>query len=453
MNITKDITKLEKSSVKLNVTIAKDDVNSEYNELISKYAKSVQLPGFRKGKVPRDVLIRKFGEALKGEAAGKIIEKAIENIFSDESFPRENQPLPYSTPSLQEEPKLDLENDFHFALVYDVLPAVKVDKWEGLETEIPDVSIGEEDINRELESIRERNSIVLDKNDGEEAATGDVVTVTYSELDDSGVMLENSKREDFTYTLGSGNNHYRFDEEIIGMKKGETKEFSKTYPEDHIEFAGQTKKLRLNLTALKIKKLPDLDDDLAQDVDEKFNTLEDLVNDIRQRLNKDLEQSQRNIKINKILEKIIENTPVDIPESMLRAELDSRWKNLARRLNTDTNGLYKMMGNSADKAEAVIDTWKPEALKDLHSRLIIETVIEALKLDASNDEAEAEIEKMASESRGDLEEFKKYYGSDRMMELLKDDIKERKFFDILLEKNTFKTGEKKSYIDLVSNNR
>ena len=453
MNITKDITRLEKSSVKLNVTISKDDVNSEYNELISTYAKSIQLPGFRKGKVPRDVLIRKFGDALKGEAAGKIIEKAIESIFSDESFPRENQPLPYSTPALQGEPKLDLESDLHFSLVYDVLPAVKVENWQGLEVEIPDVSIGEEDINRELESVRERNSIVLDKNDGEEAATGDVVTVTYCELDDSGVMLENSEREDFAFTLGSGNNIYRFDDEILGMKKGETKEFSKTFAEDHVEFAGQTKKIKLSLTALKIKKLPDLDDDLAQDVDEKFHTLEDLKDSINQRLNKDLEQSRKSIKINKILEKIMENTPVDIPESMLRAELDSRWRNLARRLNTDTNGLYKMMGNSAGNAESLIESWKPDALKALHSRLIIETVMEDLKLEASDNEAEAEIEKMASEDQDDLEKIKEYYSSNsRMKDLLKEEIKERKFFDILLDKSTFITGEKKSYMDLASNN-
>jgi trigger factor len=350
---------------------------------------------------------------------------------------------------MEEEPKLDLENDLKFSGIYDVLPEVKVEKWQGLEAEIPDVSIRDEDLNRELEHIREHNSIVLDKNEGESATEGDVLTVNYCELDESGETLSGSEREDFTFTLGSSNNIYQFDDEVKGMKKGETKEFSKTYAEDHKDYPGQTKKIRVSLTALKIKKLPELDDELAQDVDEKYNTLEDLKNSVRERLNKDLERRLREIKINKLLEIIMEKTPVEIPESMMRIELDSRWRNLARRFNTDTNGLYKMIGN--EQAEAIINEWKPEAEKALHSRLIVETLIEELKLDANDEETEEELEKQAKESDASIEDIKKYYGEDQVMEYMKEDIKERKFFDMLLEKNTIRLGEKKSYIDLFSN--
>ena len=452
MTVTKEITPLEKSSVKLSVTVGKDDVRTEYDDLLKEYTRTIQIPGFRKGKVPRDVLVRKFGDSLKGEALGKIIEKSVGEVFEDETFPRESRPLPYSTPRVEEEPKLDLESDLKFSVVYDVLPAVKIEKWEGLEAEIPDVSIGEEDIAKELEIIRERNSIVLDKDDGETAAKDDVVTVDYCELDDSGEAAENSKREDFSFTLGSTYNAYKFDDEITGMKKGETREFTKTYPEDDNDFPGKTKKLKVTLKTLKIKKLPDLDDDLAQDVDEKFKTLEDLKNSIRERLNKDLENRLRDIKINKLLEKIMENTPVEIPESMLRMELDSRWRNLARRLNTDTDGLYKMMGNSADGAESILERWKPDAVKALHSRLIVETLMEDLKLEASDEEVEKEIEKLAAETGTELEEVKKYYQEERMKDYMKEDVKEHKVFDILLEKNNIKTGEKKNYTDLVANN-
>jgi len=452
VNLTREVTRLEKSSVKLDITIGKDDVASEYDKLISTYAKSAQIPGFRKGKVPRDVLVRKFGDALKDEAMGKIIEKAVETIFEDESFPKEEKPLPYATPAMKDEPKLDLESDLKFSLVYDVLPVVKVEIWQGMEAEIPDVSISDDDINKELENIRERNSIVLDKGEEETAALNDVVTITHAELDDSGEVLPDSEREDFTYTLGSGHSIYQFDDEITGMKKGETKEFTKTYAEDHGSFAGAVKKFRLTLTALKVKKLPDLDDDLAQDVDEKFKTLVDLKNHIQQKLSGNLEQTLRNIKINSILDKIMESSPVEIPESMLRAELDSRWRNLARRFDTDANGLYKLIGNSPEKAEALIESWKGDAAKALHSRLVIETVMEDIKLTASDEEADAELEKQAAESQASLEDIKAYYADERMKELLKENIKERKFFDMLLEKNTFKTGEKKSFVDLITNN-
>jgi len=454
VNITKEITRLEKSSVKLSVTIGKDDVNSEYNELLKEYTKTIQLPGFRKGKTPRDVLVRKFGDALKGEALGKIIEKSVTEIFEDESFPRENRPLPYSQPSVQEEPKLDLETDLQFSVVYDVLPEVKISKWEGIEAEVPDITIDEEDISRELEIIRDRNSIVLDKSEGESAGKGDVLTVNYCELGDGGDVLAGSERQDFTFTLGTSHNVYKFDEEVTGMKKDETREFSKTYEEDFSDkdLAGKTKKLKVTLTALKSKKLPELDDDLAQDVDEKFKTLEDLKNSIRERLNKDLERRLRSVKINKLLETIMGNTPVEIPDSMMRIELDSRWRNLARQLNTDTDGLFKMMGNSQERAETLIENWKPDASKALHSRLVVETLIEELKLEASDEETEKELEKMAQESEASLEDVKKYYQEERMKEYLKESIKESKLFDLLLEKNKIKTGKKEKYLDLIKNN-
>jgi len=454
VTVTKEATRLEKSSVKLSITVGKDDVKSEYDELLREYSKSIQIPGFRKGKVPREVLVRKFGDALKGEALGKIIEKAVGGIFEDESFPRENRPLPYSTPQVQDEPKLDLENDLQFSVIYDVLPTVKVEKWEGLEVEYPDVSISEEDISKELDQIRDRNSIVQDKNEGEPAAKDDVLTVNYCELGDSGEIVKDSERQDFTFTLGSGYNIYEFDDDVTGMKKGETREFTKTFPEDfsNKDIAGKTKKIKVTLTALKIKKLPDLDDDLAQDVDEKFKTLDDLKNSIRERLTKDLENRIKTIKINKLLEKIMENTPVDIPESMIKMELDSRWRNLARRFNTDANGLYKIMGNNPAGAESIIEGWKPEATKALHSRIIIETLMEDLKLEASDDEAEKELERLSKESGTAIDEVRKYYEDERMREYLKEDIKEHKVFDILLEKNTLKTGNKQNYVDLIGNN-
>jgi trigger factor len=452
VTVTKEITRLEKSSVKLSVTVGKDDVRSEYDALLSEYTKSIQLPGFRKGKVPRDVLVRKFGDSLKGEALNKIIEKSLGEVFGDEGLPRGDRPLPYSTPRIEGEPKPDVESDLHFSVVYDVFPAVKVEKWEGIEVEIPDVSVSDEDLARELELVRDRNSIVLDKDEDAAAASGDVVTVDYCEVDDSGQVLAGSERKDFSFTLGSGNNFYKFDDEITGMKKGETGEFTKTYPEDYAdkELAGKTRKLKVTLTALKEKKLPNLDDDLAQDVDEKFKTLDDLKNSIRERLEKELGNRLRNIKNNKLLKKIMENTPVEIPESMIRAELDARWRNLAHRFNTDSDGLYKMMGNTAENAESIIESWRPDAVEALHSRLIVETLIEELKLEATDEEVEDEIERLASEDGIDLEEYRKYYEDETMKEYLKEDIKERKFFDILLERNVIKTGEKVNYPELVS---
>jgi trigger factor len=355
---------------------------------------------------------------------------------------------------VQDEPEFDPERDLTFSVVYDVLPKVAVGQWKGLEAEVPDVSVGDEDIQRELEAIRDRNAFVLDRDEGAAAEKDNVVTVNYGEIGDDGAVSPGSERQDFVFTLGSGYNIYKFDDEITGMKKGETRDIEKTYPEDfsEAELAGKTKKIRVTLTALKEKKLPDLDDDLAQDVDEKFKTLEDLKNNIRERLDRTLEKQLRDIKISKILEKIVENTPVDVPESMIRLELESRWRNLARRFGASVEDIVSMMSRSGQNPMEIQDGWRPEAVKALHSRLIVETFIEEQDISASGEEMEKEFERIADEMGNSLEEVKKYYEQDHMKEYLQEDIKERKIFDLLLAENTIKLGEKTNYLDIVGNN-
>jgi trigger factor len=460
VTINKELSSQEHSSVRLALTVAKDDVRSQYNEILDGYAKTVQIPGFRKGKAPRDVLVRKFGEALDKEVLGTVIEKSLEQVFGDEGLSREERPLPYSAPDLQGEPKLDLEQDLSFSVVYDVLPKVAVGKWKGLEAEAPEAELTEEDLNRELEQVRERNAVVLDREEDAGAEKGNVVTVSYCELAEDGAPLPNSEREDFVFTLGTGYNIYKFDDEILGMKKGETREIVKTYPaeedgsagESESPLAGKTLTLRVSLTALKERMLPDLDDDLAQDVDEKYQTLEDLKNHIRKNLQENLERRLREIKISSLLEKILADTPVDIPESMIRIELESRWRSLARRFNTTAEEFIKTMEQDDETAEAIQNGWRPAAVKALHSRLIVETLMEDLKLEAGDEEVAKEIERLAAEDEAVAEDIRKYYQQDEARLYLKEDIKEKKLFDILLAENTIKPGKKENYLDLMSNN-
>jgi trigger factor len=452
--ISKDIARLEHSSVRLTLTVGKDEVRSQYNEMLANYTKSLQIPGFRKGKAPKEVLERKFGGALKDEVLSRIIEKSITELFDDESFPKEDRPLPYSTPQVQDEPVLDLDADLTFSMVYDVLPRFTMGTWKGLEVEVPRADISAEDINRELEVIRDRNAIVMDKDEKAAAAKGDVVTVNYLELSGTGEPLPGTEREDFVFTLGTGYNVFKFDDEITGMKKGETRDIEKSYPagfEDK-DLAGKTRKIRVTLSALKEKKLPELDDDLAQDVDEKYKTLEDLKNSIRERLAGNLKKRLRDITVSGILEKVMENTPVEVPESMIRIELESRWRNLARRFNTSPEELVKIMDKSGQGYDAIITEWRPDAVKALHSRLIVETLMKDLALEASDEDVEQTLEAVAAESNSPPEDIKKYYQQENMKEYLKEEIKERKLFDILVKENTVKPGKKVNYLDLTANN-
>ncbi|MDR1144272.1 MAG: trigger factor [Spirochaetaceae bacterium] len=453
MPISNTITRLEHSAVRLTLTVEKDDVRARYAELVNEYLKSAAIPGFRKGKVPREVLERKFGPVLKDETINKIFSTAITEVFEDESFPKENRPLPYSTPRLEgDEPVLDPDKDLSFSVVYDVLPAVTVGPWKGLEVEIPNVTVEEEDIRRELEEIRERSAVVLDRDDGEAAAKDDVVTINYTELDGGGNPVQGSERQDFVFTLGSGYNLYQFDDDLTGMKKGETRDITKTFPADYTqsELAGKTLTIRVTLTALKEKKLPDLDDDLAQDVDEKYTTLEDLKNSIRERLAGNLNARIRDITVSKILEKVLESTPIDLPESMITLELDSRFRNLARRFNTGPEELAQNLIKTGQDPEKLREDWKPDAEKVLKSRIIVETLLQDLNLEASEEEVRQEIQKLSNDSDTSPEEIKKYYEQENVQDYLRENIKERKLFDLFIAENNVKKGKKETYPDLMS---
>jgi len=446
VKVTKEITKLEKSAVKLTVTIAKKDVAEGYNETLNKYAKNIQIPGFRKGHVPVSVLERKYGEALKADAAGEIIEKALGQVFDE----IEEKPLPYAQPTMDEPPVLDTTKDLTFAVTYDIFPVVKVENFDGITIKEPVVTIGEEELNEELNQIRERNAMVLDKKDEEAAASGDIATIDYSELDENGNVIEGSAREDFAFTIGSGQNIFKIDDDIIGMKKGETKEITKTYKKDFEDkdLAGTTKKLKVTIKALKIRNLPDLDDELAQDVNEKYKTLEDMKADITKNMEAAKNKRIDEIKSNSLLEQLVEKNAFDLPKSMVAAELDSRWRMMAQQFRTTPEQLDKMVSASGQTKEAMLTEWTGDAEKMLKSRIIVEVLLKERNITVTPEEIDAEYEKIAKDAGISLEEVKKHYADPRAKEYLIDDTKEQKLYKELFNQVKVTKGDKIKFADL-----
>lgn len=454
MIVNREITRQEKSSVKLTLTIPQAEVQSQYDTLIKKYAGQIQIPGFRKGKAPVHVVEQKIGEAVREENLGTVMETALQEVFQSEDFPREDLPLAYSTPSLAEEFEKDFEKDLSFSVVYDVFPRVSIENWKGYEVQVPDVNVDKAAIQSELEAIQERNAIVIDKNEGEGAKNGDILTVNYAELDEEGQIIPGSEREDFVFTLGTELNIYKFDTELEGMKKGETKEFTKTFgpEENNKDLAGTTKKIRVSLTLIKEKQLPALDDELAQDVDERFKTLADLEDDIKKKLGEHLEKKLREIKISAILEKIIEKHNIDIPQSMIDMEMDGRWRNMARQFGMDVQQVKQLFAANQEQMETISQEWLAAAEKSLKARLIIESLINDLKLQASEEEVKDLVQQMADEAKVSVEEVNKYYATEQMQEQLLEEVKERKLQDLLIAENKIKKGKKTTYLDLMANN-
>lgn len=446
MEVTKEITKLENSAVKLTVTIPQKDVAAEYNESVAKYAKNIQIPGFRKGKVPASVLERKYGEMLKADAAGELIEKALGEIF--ESI--DEKPLPYAQPSMEEAPVLDITKDLTFTVTYDVFPTVKIEKLDEIAIEEPVVEIGEEELNTELQQIRERNAMVVDKKDDEAAAKDDIATVNYCELADDGSELEGTQRQDFVFTIGSGQNIFKFDNDVVGMKKNETKEITKTYDADFEDkdLAGTTKKIKVTVTALKIRNLPDLDDELAQDVNEKYNTLEDMKTDIKRNMEAIKERRVNEIKSNALLEQLVEKNQFDLPKSMIRAELDHRWRMMAQQFGTTTEQLDKLVASSGQSKETMLTEWTGDAEKMLKSRIVVESLLKDRNITVTPEEIEKEMENIAEKSGVSVEEVKKHYADPRSKEYLIDDTKEQKLYSQLFAEVKVTKGDKIAFADL-----
>lgn len=449
MDIQKRFTPQDKSRVRLEITIGQKEVSDFYRGMLQKYAKTIQIPGFRKGKVPENILEQKYGDALKHDAEGDLINDAIERAV--ENADKYEKPLPYSQAELDGEPVFDPEKDFSFAVVYDVFPKADLKKLEGFEIEVPDAAVEDGDVNKELEAIRERNALVTDKDDGAPAENGDIATITYCEIDGEGKEIENSRRDGFVLTIGKSFDAYKLDDAVIGMKKGETRDVEKAYPENY-EFqalAGQTKKFKITLDALKKNELPALDDELAQDVSEKYKTLEDLKTDIRKNLQLAMENRISTIRTNALLEKIVEANDFPLPESMVNVELEARWRGLADRFRTDTSKLEKLMAATGSTKSATFDSWRPEAEKLLKSRVVVETLIQDRNITVSPEDVDAEINKIAEKSGVPVEEVKKHYADTRAKEYLIDDMKEQRLYGQLLEKCSVKKGEKTSLEELL----
>lgn len=447
MNFTKNYTPVEKSQMKLSITVRQDEVQNQYALLTKKYSHELQIPGFRKGKVPVKILEQKFGDALRSETFNGIIENVLQEIFA--TADKYERPLPYSQPAIDGTPDFKLDSDMSFTVVYDVRPNIAPANLEGFTVSIPDVTVADEDIDKELKHIQERNALVIDCAETDAVQNGSIVTIDFVELDESGEELDNTRRNDFVFTVGNSDFRYELDDDLIGMKKGEEKIIERSYPADHTDpaLAGKTKKVKVHLTALKRKDLPAIDDELAQDVSEKYATLADLKADISKNLSIKIQDELERRKNNDLLKQIAEANPFELPESMIAAELEGRWEMLANQMRMSGAELEKLTAGvegRLSKASAMQE-WRADAELRLKTRLIVEKLLEERNITVTPEEVEAEYPVIAERSGNTAEEVKKYYTENvRQKEYLIDDIKEKKLYAQLFEKSKLKKTKKMS---------
>jgi len=439
----KNIEKLENSAVRMTVTVSAEGAEKAYNDLLGKYGKQVQIPGFRKGKVPREVLVRKFGEGIKQEAAADLIDAAMKEALEgiDEN--------PISQPLLEDLPAIDLGSPFVFNVTYDIFPDIRLGEYKGVSVEEPQVKILKKHETEELEAIRERNSIVVDKSDGT-VDDGAVVTMDYVELGDDEAPLEETRRTGFVFTVGRDTHPYSVEAELKGMKTGEEKTVEKSYDDDaNPAVAGRTVKLTMSVTAVKERQLPDLDDELAQDVSEDLKTLDDLKKKVKADLKERAEGKLRSMTINRITDALVDGAEIDVPKSMVDADLEHTWQDYVRQSGASEDMLVKALEDNGQSKADILEQWRSDATKSIKTRLIYGKIVEDEKIEATDDEAAAEMEKRAEEFKMPVEELEKMFGGPQFRDYLKNELVQKKLFDFLLDVASVKKGEKIDYTELM----
>ena len=448
MKVEKEVSRLPDSAVKLSVTVSKEDVAENYTNLLKKYAKDIRLPGFRKGKIPTSVIERKFKDEITQEATGGIVNDALNQIFADETA-KDIRPLPYMEPKLEDDklPVYTAGEDLKFAVVYDVFPTVEVKNFSDIVVQVPDVQIGQEEIDDELKAIQERNAVVLDKKEGESAQEGDIVSVDFHETDEAGESIAGSGKEDFVFTLGSDEDYYGLAGDIVGMKKGESKLLEKSWAEDFADktLAGQTKKINLTVKSLKVKNIPELDDELAQDVSDKYQTLEDLKADVKVRLDAAKNTRLEEIKEKSLLSQLVEKNPIEVPKSMLEAQKQAQVRVMAGQYGISEETAQRILDASDKNA---IERFNSSAAETIKKQLVTDALIKERNISASDEDITSEIAQIALENGVTPDDVRYRYKEKEDMDFLINHIKEKKLFAELYKQVKVVTGEKVKFADL-----
>lgn len=455
MNATKEVELLENSQVKLKISIPSEDVQQEYDSIVKEYCEKAYLKGFRKGKVPAEIIIRKLGPSLMDQTRGEVLEKSLSEIFETV----DQKPIPYATPEIKADDALELGKVFTFEVIYDTYPAVELGPYLGLEIDQPAWEITDEDLGRELSGIQEQNALFTDKEIGD-VEKGNIVNIDYVELekldnpDEGGAERAGTKREAFVFEVGTGYNVYKLDDEVLAMKKGETKVITKTFAEDFETkaLAGKTVILRVTLNSIKEKKLPEINDELAQDISEKFQSLDDLKADIRKKLEDAVKTALRSKTITRVLDSVVETSTFPLPASMVDYQLEAMWQEYANQLRIDEKRLTSLLEAQGKSVEDLRKEWTPSAEKRARLQLVVSEISKKENIGIEEADLEAEIAKMAEERKVTAVELKDSLAKNDLVDYMRSNLRMDKLYDFLLSKTTIRAGEKRKVLDILQGN-
>lgn len=416
--------KLEGNQGVLTVEVDAEKVNEGLDEAFKKVVKKVQIPGFRKGKIPRSLFEKRFGvESLYADALDILLPEAYAKAVEETGI----EPV--------DRPEIDIEQmekgkSLIFTAKVTVKPEVTLGQYKGLEVEKLDDTVTDEDVEQELKRLQERHAELVVKEEGT-VENGDTVVIDFEGFVD-GEAFEGGKAENYSLVIGSGTFIPGFEEQLIGMAAGEEKDIEVTFPEEyHAEqLAGKPAVFKIKLHEIKTKQLPALDDEFAKDVDEEVETLDALKEKIKERLTKEKKEEAEAALRDAVVQKATENAQMDIPEVMVKNETDRMIREFEQRLQMQGLNLDLYYQFSGQDEAALREQMKEEAEKRVRVTLTLEAIVKAENIDVTEEEVEKELQEMASLYNLSVDQLKELLGT---LDGLKEDLKMRKAIDFLVE--------------------
>jgi len=408
----------------LTVEVDAETFNKALDDAFKKVVKQVSIPGFRKGKVPRGLFEQRFGvESLYQDALDILLPVEYPKAIDEAGIE------PVDRPEIDVE-KIEKGENLIFTAKVTVKPEVKLGDYKGLNVEKDDTAVTDEDVQEELKGMQNRQAELVVKEEGA-IENGDTVVLDFEGFVD-GEAFEGGKAENYSLEVGSGSFIPGFEEQLVGLEAGAEKDVEVTFPEEyHAEdLAGKPAVFKVKIHEIKAKELPALDDEFAKDVDEEVETLAELTEKTKKRLEEAKENEAEGKLREELVAKASENAEVDIPQAMVDTELDRMMKEFEQRLQMQGMNLELYFQFSGQDEDALKEQMKEDAAKRVKSNLTLEAIAAAENLQVSDEEVEEELSKMAEAYNMPIENIKQAIGS---TDAMKEDLKVRKAIDFLVE--------------------
>ena len=408
------VEKMEKNMAKLTIEVSAEDLDKAMQNAYQKAKGKIAIPGFRKGKAPRKMIEQMYGKGIFLEdAANALIPEHYSKALEECDLEIVSQP---EIDVVQAEPG----KAFIFTAEVAVKPEVTLGDYKGLEVPKSETEVTDEDVDAEIKKEQEKNSRTVTVED-RGAENGDITTIDFEGFVD-GVAFEGGKGTDYPLTLGSGSFIPGFEDQLVGAKAGDHVEVNVTFPEEYqaAELAGKAAVFQCDVKKVEAKELPELDDDFAQDVSE-FDTLAEYKEDIKKNLTDKKEKEARAAKENAAVDKAIENAQMEIPDAMVDTQVRQMINDFASRMQSQGLTMEQYFQFTGMTVEKMQDEMKPQALKRIQTRLVLEKIAEVENIQPTEEEVNEEISKMAEMYKMEADKLKELLG-DRELEQMKKDM-------------------------------